>query len=160
ELEQHAAMPLTWSDYATLAKNKSYVLNALGMAMFTFALGGLQALAPTYLVQQKRVAASVNEEELAGLDNEARVAKSEEAMSERANNRLGVVAALGGLVGTMLGGWIADRLARRWTGAYFWFSGATVLAACPFIIAALTLQNELALFGCLLAGLTFVSMNY
>jgi MFS family permease len=159
-LARHDALPLTWSVYATLARNRSFVYNCLGMAMFAFALGGLQAWAPDYLVTEKRVAVAVAEESLAGLDEKAREKKISEIMSEKVNFYLGVVVALGGLVGTLLGGWLANLWAKRRRGAYFWISGLSILLSVPFILLGITLRVELALFGCLLAGITLASMNY
>lgn len=160
DLERHDAIPLSWKDYAGLAKNRSYVYNAIGMAAFTFALGGLVAWAPDYLVSVEHVASGLTEADLEGLSPPERETKISEAMSERATKWLGIVVFVSGLVGTMLGGWIADRLSNRIRGAYFTLSGATVLASVPLILAGIMLRNELALFACLLVGLTFASMNY
>jgi hypothetical protein len=60
----------------------------------------------------------------------------------------------------MLGGWLADRLAQRVRGSYFWLSGVTLLAAVPLIFVGISVRDELALFGSLLLGLTLASMNY
>src|SRR5207245_951160 len=38
---RYESLPLSWSTYASLLRNRSFVYNTLAVAMFTFALGGL-----------------------------------------------------------------------------------------------------------------------
>jgi predicted MFS family arabinose efflux permease len=160
DLARHDALPLTWNVYARLWRTRSYVYNCLAMAMFAFALGGLQSWAPDYLVTEKRVAVEVPEQQLQDLDEEGREKKISEVMLERTTLYLGVVIAGSGLIGTLAGGWLAGRLAERIRGAYFWLSGLSVLASAPFILLGLVLHDELALFACLFVGITLASMNY
>jgi hypothetical protein len=49
----------------------------------------------------------------------------------------GLITVVAGLVSTLLGGIIADRLRSRFAGSYFWVSGIGMLIACPFFIATL-----------------------
>src|SRR5205809_5832556 len=49
----------------------------------------------------------------------------------------GLITVVAGLVSTLLGGVIADRLRSRFGGSYFWVSGIGMLTACPFFIATL-----------------------
>src|SRR5205814_2412439 len=49
----------------------------------------------------------------------------------------GLITVVAGLVSTLLGGVIADRLRSRFAGSYFWVSGIGMLIACPFFIATL-----------------------
>src|SRR5262249_39808506 len=49
DLLRHEALPSSWRVYATLLRNRSNLFNTLAMAMLTFALGGLQFWAPTFL---------------------------------------------------------------------------------------------------------------
>jgi len=141
DLLRHEALPTSWRAYTSLLGNRSYRYNTLAMAMLTFAFGGLQFWAPKFL------------------------ATGDNAMSEEeAGYGLGVVVVLSGLVGTPLGAWIADRLARRFKGAYFWMSGVSMLAGTPFILAALLAAlwgaPALFIFGCILIGLTLGFLNY
>jgi MFS family permease len=137
---RHEAPP-SWHAYASLLYNPSYVYNCLGMAMLTFALGGLQFWTPKFL------------------------STGDGAMTdEQANLGLGVVVVLSGLIGTPLGAWLADRLAPRYKGAYFWMSGVTMLAGTPFILAALVAPlfalSPIVVFACILIGLTLSLLNY
>jgi MFS family permease len=132
---RHQATPFSWRLYAALARNPSYVYNTLGMAMFAFALGGLQHWGFKYF---KGVAAPGQWQPDAWL---------------------GPVLALSGLLGTWLGGWLADRLAPRGRGAYFWVSGLTMAAAVPIIAPALLTNRLEVIIPCLLVGLTLSFMN-
>src|SRR6185503_11146704 len=49
----------------------------------------------------------------------------------------GLVTVVAGLVSTLLGGIIADKLRPRFAGSYFWVSGMGMLIACPIFIVAL-----------------------
>jgi MFS family permease len=132
-----AALPLSAKVYWALAYNRSFVLNTLGMATMTFALGGLQSWAPTYL--------SAGEGSLP---------------LDRVNFYLGVAVVLSGLIGTPLGGWLADRIARRWSGAYFLVSGFGMLASAPIIFVALASRNPILVFGGIGLGLTLAVFNF
>jgi predicted MFS family arabinose efflux permease len=140
---QYQAQPFSWRLYGSLIWNYSYLYNALAMAMFTFALGGLQLFAAKYFAQ------------LPGMD------------LKKANNNLGPVLCVSGLIGMSLGGWLAERLKRRWRGAYFWVSGFSLLASVPFIFLALAGRQLFGEAGCrpfyifplLFVGLTLAFMN-
>ena len=125
--------------YARLFRNRSYVWNTLAMAMMTFALGGLQLYTPDFL------------EKVGGMD------------LKQANYWLGPVLAVSGLVGTGVGGWLGDWLARRIRGAYFWMAGIAMLASVPFIAAAMFLARDHAapalIFASMGIGLTLVFLN-
>src|SRR5215831_17303814 len=75
--------------YRILFTNRGYLFACFGYAAITFALGALVFWAPEWL-------------------------KSDKGMSaEDANKMLGVCAVIGGTVGTMAGGVIADRLTKK-----------------------------------------------
>ena len=93
--------------YRDLLRNRSYLLNSLALAAMTFAMGGLAAWFPTFLVRE------------AGMGLAA------------ANTMFGAVTVVAGVVGTLAGGWIGDRLQRRTRKAYFLVSGAGLLLGVP-----------------------------
>ncbi len=41
-----------------------------------------------------------------------------------------------GFVATLLGGWIGDRLLKKYFGAYYTFPGIAMLIAVPFMVLA------------------------
>lgn len=103
--------------YAALLRNFPYVLTVAGYAAYTFALGGLAAVMPSFL---------------------QRVRGLSEA---KATVTFGLVAVTTGLAGTFLGGWLGDRLLERTRQAYLWLSGIATLGAAPLIFLALAVPN-------------------
>ncbi len=90
---------------AKLAVNPRYMYATLGMAMVTFSLGGISAWMPSFLERSGFAPTSV------GIT-------------------LGAITAIGGLGGTAIGGWIAQRWLRTNHRALFlvsaWSAGLTV----------------------------------
>jgi MFS family permease len=192
---------ITWRAYLPLLTNRSYVLNALGMACLSLALVGLNFWAPKFVANNKYLRlspAAALEKAKAFRDQQATPQTVEESLIKsavdklqqpssssssvpaptpadfekqfpdelrkaalaRANGFLGPVVGLSGLIGTMMGGWLADRLLRRLRGAYFWLCGLGMLAGIPFVLTAFLVQNELVIYLCLFLGLTCCFMNY
>ncbi|HWG41568.1 MAG TPA: MFS transporter [Gemmataceae bacterium] len=111
-----------WSDYLILLKTPSYVLNTLGMTAMTFAMGGLAFWTPGYF-EERRV------QPLFGLNP---------------TTAFGGLTALTGLVATLLGGMVGDRLRSRFPGSYFLVSGAAMVLAFPMLILMIVLPFPLA----------------
>jgi MFS transporter, Spinster family, sphingosine-1-phosphate transporter len=101
------------STMAGLFRNGAFLTVCLGMAMYTFAVGGLQVWIPTFLVRVRHVPLN------------------------RANAIFGLITLFNGIVATLLGGYIGDRMLKRNAGAYYTFSGIAMLAAVPLMIAAI-----------------------
>ncbi len=116
------------SDYLDLLRIPSYVLNVAAQTAMTFAIGGMSAWAPTYFYQDR-----------------GQLDLGEVGMV------FGGITAVAGLFATLLGGWLADRLARRHGGAYFLVSGAGMLIAFPCTVAMLYAPFPLAWVFCFLA---------
>jgi len=131
------ALPLSAAAYWALARNRSYVLNTLGMAMMTFALGGLQFWAPRYL------SAGPDDMDLTDV-----------------TFWLSVVLIISSLVGMPVGSWLADWLARRRPGGYFLVSSAGMFASAPFIVGALLSRDPYVIFGGICVGLTFATFQF
>src|ERR1700743_835655 len=112
--EQEQKAPRNFKDLlAGLTRNGAFVTATLGMALYTFAVGGMQVWIPTFLVRVR------------GMELRA------------ANIDFAVVTIINGIVATLLGGWIGDRLLKRYFGAYYSFSGVAMLIAVPFMVAAI-----------------------
>jgi len=108
--------PLVWRDYVNLFKTRSYLLDTAGMTAMTFAMGGVAYWMPAYLAYDR------------GAGSLARV-----------NIVFGGIAAVTGIVATLSGGWLADRLRSRFSGAYFIVSAVGLLAAFPaFMLLLIT----------------------
>jgi predicted MFS family arabinose efflux permease len=127
----------TPGEYLGLVRNRSYVLTTLGTAMMSFALGGLQFWIAKYL--------SV------GPDDWPR---------HKVALVLGIVVAGSSLVGTSVGGLLADLMAKRNPGAYFWVSGLGMFAGVPFFVIALFSHSYAVIFIALFISLTFGVFNF
>jgi MFS transporter, Spinster family, sphingosine-1-phosphate transporter len=64
-----------------------------------------------------------------------------------ADNRLGVITVIAGFAGSLAGGWIGDRLLRRWREAYLWLCGVSTLVAVPCAWLAITLPAPYYLYA-------------
>ncbi|HLW55442.1 MAG TPA: MFS transporter [Candidatus Angelobacter sp.] len=109
------------STFVGLFRNGAFITACLGMAMYTFAVGGLQVWIPTFLHRVRGMSVS------------------------RAAITFGLIAAVNGIVATILGGWIGDRMLKRHDGGYYRFSGMTMFAAVPLMIAAVYVTGPLML---------------
>jgi MFS family permease len=128
--EEHAPV-----DVRTLLKgllrNGAFLTATFGMAAYTFAMGGMQVWIPTFLVR------------LRGLDLKA------------ANIDFSIIVIINGIGATLLGGWLGDRLLRRFYGAYYGFSGIAMLIAVPFMVAAIYATGSL-MFPAMFIAIFFV----
>ena len=100
--------------YLALLKNRPYLLTVLGYAAYTFAMGAMVIFMPKFLLRVR------------GIPEGA------------ASFRFSILLAVTGLGGTLLGGWLGDRLLRRTPHAYLWLSGIATLLAVPLAALALT----------------------
>ena len=99
-------------DYLNLFRTRSYLINCIAMTLMTFVTGGLGFWVPAYLRYRNQSA-------------------------DVGMPIFGLITVVAGLVSTLLGGVIADRLRSRFAGSYFWVSGIGMLISCPFFIATL-----------------------
>jgi MFS family permease len=99
------------SDYLKLAKTRSFVLNTFAQTAMTFALGGIAFWMPAYLQFRQQPASS-------------RVL-------------LGAITVVAGLISTIVGGVLGDRLRARFAGSYFLVSAIGMLIAFPLFLAML-----------------------
>ena len=99
-------------DYLKLFRTRSYLINCVAQTLMTFVTGGLGFWAAAYLRYR-------NQSPDVGM------------------TIFGLIMVVAGLVSTLLGGIIADRLRSRFAGSYFLVSGIGMLIACPLFIATL-----------------------
>lgn len=121
----------TWTLLRGLVRNGAFITATLGMAMYTFAVGGMQVWIPTFL------------QRLRGLD------------VKTANIDFSYIVIINGIGATLLGGWIGDRLLKRYFGAYYTFSGIAMLIAVPFMAAAIYVSGRL-MFPAIFAAVFFI----
>lgn len=96
-----------------LARNPAFWTATLGMAAMTFALGGLQAWMPTFLVRMRGYSL------------------------ESANKVFGGIVAFDGTVASLAGGWLGDWLLRRTRRAYYLVSAVSMALGVPVMAVAL-----------------------
>src|SRR6266581_6721666 len=99
-------------NYLRLFRTRSYLINCVAQTLMTFVTGGLGYWVSAYLVYRNQSPAS-------------------------SRTIFGLITVVAGLISTILGGVIADKLRPRFAGSYFWVSGIGMLIACPFFIATL-----------------------
>lgn len=127
--DRQRSKPATWSDYLTLFRTRSYVINCFAQTAMTFAFGGLAFWMPAYL-QFRHLPPS-------------------------GTATFGGITAVAGLISTVAGGFLADRLQRRYAGSYFLVSGIGMLLAAPLFVAMLFAPFPAAwvlLFGAVFFG--------
>lgn len=120
----------------TLRQRRSYFFNVAAQTIYTFTMGGLGVWMPTYFVRERHLGVA------------------------QASTIFGALLLGTGFVGTLLGGPIGDRLAQRYRGAHFTFSGITLLAAIPFIALAVLSPNPGVYWPAMGATLFCLFLNY
>jgi MFS transporter, Spinster family, sphingosine-1-phosphate transporter len=110
-----------------LARNPAFLTATFGMAMMTFALGGLQVWMPTFLHRVHGYSL---------LD---------------ANVLFGASTILNGIVASLAGGWISDWLLRRTRSAHYLVSAVSLALGIPAMCFALFAGGKLMIVGIFLA---------
>lgn len=114
-----SASPLEWiKGYVALLRIPSYAINCVGMTMMTFAIGGIAYWMPTYLEKDRGLGVG------------------------QATTIFGGICALAGLLGTIAGGAIGDRLRGRFAGSYFHVSGAGMILGFPLFLLMLAVPQS------------------
>ncbi len=117
-----------------LFRNKAYWTVCLGMAMMTFAVGGLQVWMPTFLVRLRDVPLG------------------------KANIVFGGITVVAGTLSTLLGGWLGDRLLRRTAAAYQLVSAIGMLLSIPAMLCALFVAGPI-MYGAIFVGEFLILLN-
>jgi MFS family permease len=123
----------TVRDYLNLFRTRSYLINCIAQTLMTFVTGGLGFWVPAYLRYRHQ-------------------------SPEVGMTIFGLITVVAGLVSTLLGGVIADKLRSRLPGSYFWVSGIGMLIACPIFVVALYVPFPAAWIAMFLA-IFFLFLN-
>src|SRR5215510_486684 len=118
----------------TLVRIPAFMSATLGLAMYTFAMGGLQAWIPTFLTRVRTLSLG------------------------DATTIFGAITCFNGIVATLIGGWIGDRLLKRYAGAYYTFSGVAMLVSVPLMIMAIYLTGKV-MFPAMFVAEFFLLIN-
>jgi MFS family permease len=122
----------TRQDYFALARTRSYVFNCGAQTAMTFAIGGIGFWAAAYLKFR--------------------------GQPPSATPIFGMIVVVAGLLSTLLGGWAADRLRKKYPGSYFLVSGVAILLAVPLFVAMLFTPFPLA-WLLMFASIFFMFIN-
>ena len=123
------------ADYLGLLTTRSYLLNCLAMMAMTFAVGGLAAWVPTYLVRVRGMGLA------------------------EANLAFGLLTLVSGLGGTVAGGWLGDRLLARTPAAYFLVSGVGLALSVPCAAAVILLDDRTGVLAAIFLAEVCIFLN-
>ena len=110
-----------------LFRNPAFLTATAGMAMMTFALGGLQVWMPSFLHRVHGYTLG------------------------QAGILFGISTIINGLVASVLGGWISDRLLQRTKSAHYLVSAVSLGLGIPAMCVALFASGKLMIAGIFLA---------
>jgi multidrug resistance protein len=102
-----------------LARNPAFWTSTFGMAMMTFALGGIQVWMPTFLSRARGYTL------------------------ESANYNFGLIIVVDGIIASLAGGWLGDYLLPKMKGAYYFVSAIGMALGVPFMIVALFMRGPI-----------------
>ncbi len=134
-VQAHLAAGPSREDYIDLMVNSSFTYSVMGMAFYTFAIGGLVHWMPTFLVSAK------------GFDQAF------------ATKWLAITTFFAAVVGMSLGGWLSDRLAATRPRALFLLPAFAMLGSVPFLIAAIYSKEPVQLFGLIFIAEALMFVN-
>jgi len=110
---------LRLADVLALFRIPSFMVNTAAMTAMTFAIGGISFWVPRYLYEFRAA-------DFGGAPDLGKI-----------NFTFGAITAVAGLLATLLGGWVGDRVRRKYPSAYFLVSGTGILLAFPAILLML-----------------------
>ena len=131
----HRDTPSAAAGYREVWSIPSFRLITFAGAAMTFALGGFAVWMPTFFHRTYLLSAG------------------------RAGTLFGALTVLGGLVGSLLGGFISDRLRPRYPDADLLVSGVGLIAGMPLAAAALMAHSLNASIFMLFLAETFLFLN-
>jgi predicted MFS family arabinose efflux permease len=111
-----------------LTRNPAFLTATVGMAMMTFAQGGLLVWMPTFLSRMRGYTL------------------------KEANDLFGYIIAADGTIAALLGGWLGDRLLRRTRSAYYLVSALSMTLGIPAMVVALFSRGSAMVPGIVVAG--------
>ncbi len=124
-----------WSAYLGLFRIPSFTLVTLAGAAMTFCLGGFAVWMPSFFHRAWGLSVA------------------------QAGTLVGGVTVVAGFVGSMAGGWLADRLLPVTSKAYLWVSGTGLLLGLPLAVATVLARDLHLAVAALLAAEFFLFLN-
>jgi MFS transporter, Spinster family, sphingosine-1-phosphate transporter len=118
-----------------LTGNKAFWATTAGYTLMTFSIGGLGFWLPTYMVRARGVP------------------------DDKAGLICGAITAGAGLLGTLAGGWLGDKMDRKREGGGLLISGLGLLLGAPFMYIAVNLESQVATFTFIAVAQFLVFLN-
>jgi sugar phosphate permease len=118
-----------------LLTRRSFVYNTIAQTIYTFSVGGLAVWMPTYFVRERGLPLDV------------------------AGTSFGGVLAFAGLVGTLVGGRLGDKLSHRRPDAHFLLSGGALVASLPFTLLAVLAPSPAIFWPAMFVSLTLLFLT-
>ena len=122
--KEPGAKPSVWG----LVHNRAFWTVTLGMAAGTFSLGGIQVWMPTFLSAVRGYSL------------------------KEANEFFGAIVVGCGIVASLAGGWLGDRLLPKMPGSYYFVSAVSMALGVPVMIVALFTKGPIMLPAIALAA--------
>ena len=127
-------MQWVWALMQSLIRNPAFLTATLGMAMMTFALGGLQVWFPTFLHRVHSYTLT------------------------QANILFGASTIVNGIVASLAGGWISDWLLKRTKSAHYLVSAVSLVLGIPAMCLAIFGSGHVMIAG-MFAAEFFLLLN-
>ena len=118
-----------------LAARPSYIFNTVAQVLYTFSMGGLAVWMPTYFVRERHIPLTT------------------------ATTTFGALLLFAGFLGTLAGGQLGDRVARRLHGAQFAISGWSLIASLGFTLAAVLSPDPAVFWPSMFGSLFLLFLN-
>lgn len=118
-----------------LAARPSYIFNTGAQVLYTFSMGGLAVWMPTYFVRERHIPLTT------------------------ATTTFGALLLIAGFLGTLAGGQLGDRVARRLRGAQFAISGWSLIASLGFTLAAVLSPDPMVFWPSMFGSLFLLFLN-
>ena len=128
--------------WRALLRIPSYLLNTAAMTAMTFAIGGIAFWIPKYM--QQRLAEQRGMWPFWILDQmqfvrSPHIEEQKKALLNEVNTKFGIIVVIAGILSTLAGTWLGEKLRPRFSGAYFSVSAIAILLAFPCTLAMLHL---------------------
>ena len=130
-----APIPFGGAGLRVLFARRSYTVNTASQIIYTFAMGGLATWAPAYFVRERGIPLAV------------------------ATSTFGILLVIAGFIGTLVGGRLAQALARRHPGADFVLSGWTLTVSIVFTLFAILSPSPLVFWPAMFVMLLLLFVN-
>ncbi|MBY0307114.1 MAG: MFS transporter [Phycisphaerales bacterium] len=131
-----------WADYVLMLKAPSLLYNCAGMTLMTFAVGGMSFWMPRFFKERLLPTST----------------KSPTELLNEVNRSFGQITVVAGITATLAGGYLADRLLKKYPGAYLGMSGLAIVLGFPLFVGVLYAPFPYA-WWCLAGAIFFIFLN-